>query len=215
VNHENTVSQRMSRFSLLRKDSLTCRVASPRASPPGPGTSGGFKSGNPFESRRNHSKSTERGAELVEFALVLPILLVVIAGLWDFGRAFRTYQAITNAAREGARLAVVPAGINQKEAIQNRVKDYLGKSSLDTSFITSGNIDTYINVRNPLNDAGNTALTVNLPNGGTAVVTVSRVSVNYPFTFMIFGPVIKLWVPSSTLGGSITLKSTVTMQNQV
>ena len=164
-------------------------------------------------SSRQHRKS-ERGAELVEFALMLPILLVIFAGLWAFGRAYRAYQAITNAAREGVRLGVVPAGINQKQAVQNRVKDYLNKSSLDTSFITSGNIDTYIDVRNPLNDAANTAVTVSLPGGGTAMVTVTRVSVNYPFTFVIFGPVIRLWVPSSTLGGSITLRTSVTMENQ-
>jgi hypothetical protein len=109
---------------------------------------------------------------------------------------------------------VVPAGINQKAAVQDRVKAYLNKSSLDTSFITSGNIDSYIVVKNPLNDAANTVVTVNLPGGGTTLVTVSRVSVNYPFTFFIFGPVIKLWVPSSTLGGSITLRTSVTMGNQ-
>ncbi|MCI0620941.1 MAG: pilus assembly protein [Acidobacteria bacterium] len=161
-----------------------------------------------------HNKKSERGAELIEFALMLPILLVILAGLWDFGRAYRAYQAITNAAREGARLAVVPAGINQEDAVQNRVKEYLNKSSLDTSFMTSGNIDSYIQVKTPLNDAANTAVTVNLPGGGTAMVTVSRVSVNYPFTFFIFGPVIKLWVPMSTLGGSITLRTSVTMENQ-
>jgi len=161
-----------------------------------------------------HHRKSERGAELVEFALMLPILLLIFAGLWDFGRAYRTYQAITNAAREGVRLGVVPAGINQKAAVQDRVKTYLNKSSLDTSFMTSGNIDSYIVVKNPLNDAANTAVTVNLPGGGTAVVTVSRVSVNYPFTFFIFGPVIRLWVPASTLGGSITLRTSVTMENQ-
>jgi Flp pilus assembly protein TadG len=160
-------------------------------------------------------RKRERGAELVEFAFMLPILLVILAGLWDFGRAYRTYQAITNAAREGARLAVVPAGINQTTAVQNRVKDYLTKSNLDTSFITSGNIGTYIDVDNPLNSAGSTAVTVTLPGGGSSVVTVSRVSVSYPFTFFVFGPVIRLWVPASTLGGSITLRTSVTMGNQV
>ena len=160
-------------------------------------------------------RRNERGVELVEFSLMLPILLVILAGLWDFGRAYRTYQAITNAAREGARLAVVPAGLNQTSAVQNRVKDYLTKSNLDTSFITSGNIGTYIDVDNPLNSAANTAVTVTLPGGGSSVVTVSRVSVNYPFTFFVFGPVIRLWVPASTLGGSITLRTSVTMENQV
>jgi Flp pilus assembly protein TadG len=156
----------------------------------------------------NKRKKSERGAELVEFALMLPILLVILAGLWDFGRAYRTYQAITNAAREGARLAVVPAGINQTSAVQDRVKAYLNKSSLDTSFMTSGNISTYISLQ------ANTPVTVNSPSGPPAMVTTSRVSVNYPFTFFIFGPVIRLWVPASTLGGSITLRTSVVMQNQ-
>src|SRR5262245_65544382 len=95
------------------------------ASALGQGTiSGAGKSRNPYESRRNRPKSTERGAELVEFALVLPILLVVIAGLWDFGRAYRTYQAITNSAREGARLDVSQAGIYQKDTNKNRNNTY-------------------------------------------------------------------------------------------
>jgi len=47
----------------------------------------------------------ERGANLVEFALVLPLLVLMLAGIADLGRAFRAYIAITNAAREGARFA--------------------------------------------------------------------------------------------------------------
>ena len=156
----------------------------------------------------------ERGAELIEFAFILPLILVILAAIWDFGRAYRTYQAITNAAREGARLAVVPAGINQEDAIRNRVKDFLTKSGLNTGFINSGNIDTYIEVQNPQNDAANTAVVVNLPSVGSRTVTVSRVNINYPFSFLIFGPVINLLVPSSPLGGNITLRTSVTMQNQ-
>jgi Flp pilus assembly protein TadG len=48
----------------------------------------------------------DRGASAVEFALVLPLLLLVIAGIVDFGRAFFTQVILTNAAREGARAAV-------------------------------------------------------------------------------------------------------------
>ena len=44
----------------------------------------------------------ERGAALVEFALALPMLLVVLAGIVDFGFVFQRYEVITNAAREGA-----------------------------------------------------------------------------------------------------------------
>src|SRR4029453_70258 len=50
----------------------------------------------------------ERGAALVELAMVLPLLLVVIAGIVDFGFAFQRYEVITNAAREGARMATLP-----------------------------------------------------------------------------------------------------------
>ncbi|MFC7595434.1 TadE/TadG family type IV pilus assembly protein [Terrabacter sp. GCM10028922] len=50
---------------------------------------------------------TERGASAVEFAIVLPVLFLVIAGIVDFGRYFFTQIQLTNAAREGARAAVV------------------------------------------------------------------------------------------------------------
>ena len=48
-----------------------------------------------------------RGQTLAEFALVLPILIVMLMGIFDLGRAIFAYNAITNAAREGARLGIV------------------------------------------------------------------------------------------------------------
>ena len=50
-----------------------------------------------------------RGQSMVEFALVLPILLLVVFGATEFGRAWMTLNILTAAAREGARLAVVTA----------------------------------------------------------------------------------------------------------
>lgn len=47
------------------------------------------------------------GQSLVEFALVLPMLLMVIFGILDFGRLLKDYQTIVDSAREGARRAVV------------------------------------------------------------------------------------------------------------
>jgi Flp pilus assembly protein TadG len=47
----------------------------------------------------------ERGANLVEMALIMPLLLLLIAAIADFGRAFNSYIVINNAAREGARFA--------------------------------------------------------------------------------------------------------------
>jgi len=51
----------------------------------------------------------EKGAAAVEFALILPILVVLVFGIFQFGIAYNRYIAITHAAREGARLAAVIA----------------------------------------------------------------------------------------------------------
>ena len=48
--------------------------------------------------------TANKGASAVEFSLVLVILLLLLAGIADLGRAFNHYIVITNAAREGARL---------------------------------------------------------------------------------------------------------------
>lgn len=48
----------------------------------------------------------DRGASIVEFAICLPLLLLLIGGMVDFGRMFFTEVMLTNAAREGARSAM-------------------------------------------------------------------------------------------------------------
>lgn len=57
-------------------------------------------------------RRSQRGQSLVEFALVLPILLILLLGIVDFGMGLRAYVTLTNATREGARFAAVgnPAG---------------------------------------------------------------------------------------------------------
>ena len=56
-----------------------------------------------LDARRRKS----RGQSLVEFALVLPLFLLLVFGILDLGLAVFSYNSITNAAREGARLAIV------------------------------------------------------------------------------------------------------------
>ncbi len=51
----------------------------------------------------------ERGASLVEFALVLPVLLLLVFGIIDFGFAFNDYQSLRQGVRDGARQGVVTA----------------------------------------------------------------------------------------------------------
>jgi Flp pilus assembly protein TadG len=48
-----------------------------------------------------------RGQALAEFALILPILMLLVAGMIEFGRAWNIKQVVTDAAREGARYSVV------------------------------------------------------------------------------------------------------------
>ena len=57
--------------------------------------------------RRHRIIKSEKGASAVEFALILPILVMLIFGIYQFGIAYNRYIAITHAAREGARLAAV------------------------------------------------------------------------------------------------------------
>lgn len=59
----------------------------------------------------------DAGQGLAEFALILPIALILILAVFDVGRAVFIYNGLTNAAREGARLAIVnqdPALIEQR-----------------------------------------------------------------------------------------------------
>src|SRR5881394_3821147 len=71
---------------------------------------------------------SERGAAIIETALTLPILLLVCVGIFEFGRAYETAQVLTNAAREGARVAILPNPV--PGAADQRVRDYLQMGGL-------------------------------------------------------------------------------------
>lgn len=58
-----------------------------------------------------------RGQSLVEFALALPVLLLVLFGITEFGRAFQAYLTVNHIAREGARLAAVGASNGEIESL--------------------------------------------------------------------------------------------------
>jgi Flp pilus assembly protein TadG len=53
------------------------------------------------------TRTATRGQALVEFALTIPLLLLLTVGLFDFGRAIYAYNTISNAARAGNRVAIV------------------------------------------------------------------------------------------------------------
>jgi Flp pilus assembly protein TadG len=140
--------------------------------------------------------SDEKGAELVETSLVILLFILMMLGVFEFGRAYNVYQNITNAAREGARFAVAPqrgGGLSYPTTDQVR--------AVVVSFLNSAN----------LSDPGSTNLQV-LPNQSLGGVDPcnpavsgspcgTRVSLTYPFSIFGFG--------------SVNLRTSVTMRNEL
>jgi Flp pilus assembly protein TadG len=65
----------------------------------------------------------ERGAVAVEFALIVPALLLIVVGTIEFGRVYSQFQVFNGAAREGARCAAVQAAASPfpKCDVQDRI----------------------------------------------------------------------------------------------
>lgn len=83
-------------------------------------------------------RERERGQALVEFALVLPLFLLLLLGIVQFGTVFRDYIALTDATRVGARQAAVARSIQPES---NRVPNIVARTqkaavNLDTSKMT-------------------------------------------------------------------------------
>jgi Flp pilus assembly protein TadG len=84
---------------------------------------------------------SERGAELIELAMALPILMLVVGGIVDFGFTFRAWQVITNAAREGARIGVLPQYSCTPAAggdVERRVADYMASAGMAGHTVDAG-----------------------------------------------------------------------------
>jgi hypothetical protein len=82
---------------------------------------------------RKQRDSGRRGQALVEFALILPIFILVVMGIFDLGRAVYGFNTVNNAAREGARLAIVDQTVTEikTEAVNHAVS--LGLTVNDVS----------------------------------------------------------------------------------
>ena len=65
-------------------------------------------------------RNGEKGQNLVEFAMVVPIFLILVFAIVDFGMGFHAWITVTNAAREGARIGAVGA---DSATIEARVVD--------------------------------------------------------------------------------------------
>ncbi|MCL5110500.1 MAG: pilus assembly protein [Chloroflexi bacterium] len=81
-----------------------------------------------------------RGQSIVELALLLPVLLMLVLGALDLGRAFYYAAAVANATRVGAQYAIDPAipQADIKQAIVNEASPYLTLDPSRITFTTAG-----------------------------------------------------------------------------
>jgi Flp pilus assembly protein TadG len=138
---------------------------------------------------RDRDSASESGQAIIELALTLPMLLVIVLGIFDFGLMFQRYEVVTNAAREGARVGVLPN--YSTDDAKARAQQYLTSGGL-----TGG---ATINAAVAPVTFGSPAKTVNQ-------VTVT---VQYVHNYVFIGPILNL------LGGSlgnVTLQSVSTMR---
>ena len=85
--------------------------------------------------RTSAALSSERGQNLVEFALVVPMLLLLVFGIAEFGRAWMTQNILTGAAREAVRLLAVPDPPGGPTAAGNRATAVLASAGITTAAI--------------------------------------------------------------------------------
>jgi Flp pilus assembly protein TadG len=132
------------------------------------------------------------GQALVEFALILPVLLLMIIGIVEFARAWNIKQVITDAAREGARTAVVSDDDVGEDSVRTVISTALASGGVDPA---AADVSIVPPIARPQ------------PEGSTTV----RIEV--PFNFVFFGPIFNLYF-SKPMTSSITLSTSFTMRNE-
>lgn len=135
--------------------------------------------------------ASDRGAELIEMVVVLPLLLLMMFGIIDFGFMFQRYVVLTNAAMEGARVGVLP-GYSAADA-QDRATTYAS---------TGGIPGTVTAVATPVSLADSA--------GGTWPGL--EVTVTYPYSYQFIGPIVSMFGGNFT---SVTLTARSTMRRQI
>jgi Flp pilus assembly protein TadG len=130
-----------------------------------------------------------RGQALVEFALILPVLMLLLLGIIEFGRAWNVKQVLTDAAREGARLSVVgDPSVTQQSQVDTRIKQVVSRAGIDS-----------------------TQVTITYPDGfRTGTGNITTVQLSLPFRFVALHRLAAL----VTNNGVMTLRSAARMRNE-
>lgn len=140
---------------------------------------------------RTKLRRNERGTALLETAITIPIILLISVGIFEFGRAYQTWQVLTNAAREGARVSVLSDKTDGD--VEAAVRAYMQAGSLPGHASAGVVIDRGV------------AMGAN---------TGSRITVNYPFSFIVLNGVANLVTKGSTAGEPLTMQSVALMRNE-
>lgn len=144
---------------------------------------------------------SQRGAELIEFALIFPLLLLLMLGIVDFGFMFQRFEVLTNATREGARLAVLP-GYDNPANVTARVCNYLAAGGVPT---------TSCGTTNPSIVVTDTTLAMG---GGAAPLQMKRVAVTYTHAYMFVGPIISL-IGGGTFNTNVPITTVAVMRKEL
>lgn len=164
-------------------------------------------------------------AELVEFALLLPLLLVMVIGLLDFATAYNLKQKLANAAREGARIGsseptsdiTTPSPASVK-TVRDDVVVYLQQAGVKTSFIsatmTSAGSYTWTYYSSGTYGLKIERYVNTITDSTGTVLPSTRVTLNYPYDWTYgFNHVIKLLIPSAAGASRIGIQTDATMVN--
>lgn len=141
----------------------------------------------------------ERGQALAEFALVLPLILLFIAGVVEMGRAWNIKQVVTDAAREGARYTVVQdADIPDLAAVQAKIEERLALGGVIESTIVFSSDDPAC------------AVVANCFHQNAGIGKEMTVSVSTPFQMNLIGTLLG-WAGGPT---TVTINTNATMRNE-
>jgi Flp pilus assembly protein TadG len=142
-------------------------------------------------------RGEERGAQFLELGFALPILLLLILGIWDFGSAFALKQKLTNAGRDATRIAVstpenasctlknVPCRI---ASAADAAKKYLENAGVDASCLDPTSPSSNPGYQDWVYSCGGMTLEINrgdsfLDNG--VLVPATEVTLQYPISWKL------------------------------
>jgi len=145
----------------------------------------------------------ERGQAVIELALTLPLLLLIVMGVFDFGLMFQRFEVVTNAAREGARVGILPS-YTTGDASQ-RALDYLTVGGVNGGSHTCGGA-VVAGTRCATAAVAPTTITGTVP-----AVTVNQITVivEYDHQHVFVGPIMNLFGGSL---GTTRLRAVSTMR---